>query len=49
MHGKGMIDMEPEPYEHEYLRLQTRLSTRTDLRIAFLMIVIGIVLLNLLG
>ena len=41
--------MEPELYEREYLRNHVRGITQTDLRIAFIMTLAGIVLVNLLG
>lgn len=41
--------MEPEMYEREYLRTHARAMTRADLRIAFIMTLIGIVVVSLVG
>lgn len=41
--------MEPELYEREYLPLHARRLNQNDIRIAFLMALIGIALVNLVG
>lgn len=41
--------MNNELYEREYLRLHRRRLTQADLRIALIMSIIGVVLLNLAG
>jgi hypothetical protein len=41
--------MEPELYEREFIFQRARQITQADMRIAFLMTLVGITLMNLFG
>lgn len=41
--------MDRELYEREYLRIHRRRLTQADLRIALVMSILGVILLNLAG